>query len=167
MNSGAAVPEAGARSKASVGSSHHGVAFWVLGALGWAAIGFAVWGVVAHPGGTHPANFGVWFLGGALVHDLVIAPVVLLVGVALRRKVTRGRAAIQVAIVVSATLCLYSLPVLLGVGGLRDNQTLLPRNETAGLLAALAVVWGAAIVAMVLVRRRVGRRVDAAGESTP
>jgi hypothetical protein len=140
-----------------VGSSHFGIAFWSLGILGWAAIGYATWGVIVHPGATDPPNFAVWFLGAAVVHDLVVAPVVLVVGLALVRTVRRGRAALQVAIICSATLCLFSLPVLLGLGGLRDNATLLPRNETLGLVAALAVVW-ATTAAVVLGRRRSANR---------
>jgi len=145
---------AGPVGKGHVGSSHHGPAFWVLGLAGWAAMGFAAWGVLAHPGGTDPPNFAVWMVGGALVHDLVIAPIVLLVGVVLRRSITRGRAVLQAGLIVSATLCLFSLPVLLGLGGLRDNPTLLPRNEVVGLVALLAVVWLGATAGLVLRRRR-------------
>ena len=148
-----AYPRSGSPAR-TVGSSHHGTTFWVLGLLGWAAIAYAAWGVVAHPGGTDPPNFGVWFVGGLLVHDLVVAPIVLMVGVAIRRRVRRGRAAVQAALIVSATLCLFSLPVLLGLGGLRDNPTLLPRNETAGLLVLLAVVWAVTAAGLLVLRSR-------------
>lgn len=46
-------------------------AFWAGVVAGWAIIAFGVWGLFMDANQTNPASWVKWFLGGALVHDLV------------------------------------------------------------------------------------------------
>ena len=142
------------------GRSEHraGAAFWVSAALGWALILVGLRGVLSHRIDTRPAQLARFVVGGALLHDLLIAPVVILVGAGLARVVRgRARAVVQAALVVTAVLALFSYPLVRAYGKATRNPTSLPHNYTANLAIVLGVVWAVAAVAVV-VRIRKGRR---------
>ena len=130
--------------------------FWGSAAVGWAIVAFGVWTLLQRAGSTKPLNFAVLFIGLAVVHDLLFAPAVSLVGrVAGPHLSAAIRTIVFVAAVVSGSLALVALPPLLGDPA--DNATLLPRNYTAGLLISLAVVWATAGI-VIAVRRFVSKR---------
>jgi hypothetical protein len=98
-----------------------------------------------------------WLLGLALAHDLVLVPVVLAVGVALRRWVpVVVRAEVAGALIVSGVVVLEAWPALRGYGRLPNNPSVLPRNYAVGLAVTLACVW--AIAALIAAARIVRRR---------
>jgi hypothetical protein len=125
------------------GHSEYGRVFWALGAIGWALMAFGAWGILGRARATVPPELAAWVVGAAVVHDLVVAPVVFTVGRTLARTV-RGlpRAAIQVGLILTGILVLYSIPVVGGFGRLGDNPSLLPREYGTSLLFLLAAVWG-------------------------
>jgi hypothetical protein len=133
-----------------------GPLFWCSLVVGWTSIGFGIWTLFARAGATRPAGFAAWFVGLAVAHDLVLAPAVSIVATWLVPRVPRRvRGPVLGAAIVSGILALVSLPPLLGDPA--DNPSLLPRNYVAGLIVALAVVWGATatwIVVSVARRRR-------------
>ena len=120
-----------------------GPLFWGSAAAGWALIGWGLRGALHHRIDTRPGQLARFLLGGALAHDLLLAPLVLLAGVALSRAVRgRWRAPVQAALFISGTLALFTYPELRGYGhGLR-NPTSLPHDYAANL----AVVVGAVVV---------------------
>lgn len=96
-----------------------------------------------------------------MVHNLVLVPVVLAVGLAVRRFVpTPFRAVVQAGLLRSAIVILYALPLVLGLGSTGGNETILPRDYGGGLLVVVAVIWattfvaGLAVVVVVAHRRR-------------
>jgi hypothetical protein len=120
-----------------------GWVFWGSAAVGWAVVAFGLWTLLKRAGSTKPLNFTVLFIGLAVVHDLLFAPAVSLIGrVAGPRLSPAIRAIVFTAAVISGSLVLVALPPLLGDPA--DNMTLLPRNYAAGLLLSLAVVWATA-----------------------
>ena len=63
---------------------------------------------------THPVAAAVWLAGGLLAHDAVLAPLALLVGVAVARiPDRRWRRALGIALLVSVSLALLAAPPLL------------------------------------------------------
>jgi hypothetical protein len=127
--------------------------FWVSAAAGWAVIGFGLRGIFQHSLDTRPSNLARFVVGGALLHDLVVAPIVVVAGVMLARAVPgRARAAVQAALVVSAIVALFSYPLVRAYGLAANNPTSLPHNYTANLLVVLGVVW--AVAAVAVLRRR-------------
>jgi hypothetical protein len=137
--------------------SHHraGPAFWVSAVIGWAIIGIGLRGIFQHSLDTRPANLAKFVVGGALLHDLLVAPLVLLAAVALARAVPgRARSAVQAALVVTGVLALFSYPLVRGFGLAANNPTSLPHNYTANLLVVLGLVWAVAAVALVVRLRR-------------
>jgi len=131
--------------------------FWVSAVLGWAVIAYGVRGLLHHHVDTRPANLAKFFIGGALAHDLLFAPVVLIAGVLLARAVPRpARAWLQAGLLVSGCLALFSYPLVRDYAKVIHNPSSLPHNYTANLAVTIGVVWGAVIVGAVgtAVRRR-------------
>ncbi|RDI67869.1 hypothetical protein [Nocardia pseudobrasiliensis] len=98
----------------------------------------------------------IWFAGGILVHDFVFAPVCAALGAGARRLVPRGWWAGTVyGSVCSVALIAVALPVVGREHAVTTNETVLDRPYALGLIAALAVVWGAVAFITGLDHRRV------------
>jgi hypothetical protein len=132
-----------------------GPLFWASAAAGWGIILWGLRGALHHRIDTRPGQLVRFLLGGALAHDLVLAPVVLLIGILLARSVAgRWRAPIQAASFISGTLVLFTYPMLRGYGRTLRNPTSLPHNYATNLTVVLvAVVCGTALAALVASRR--------------
>ncbi|HEX7277068.1 MAG TPA: hypothetical protein VF244_06805, partial [Acidimicrobiales bacterium] len=63
-----------------------GPAFWVTAAVGWVVILVGLRGIFEHSLDTRPAQLARFVVGGALLHDLIVAPMVLLAAVVLARR---------------------------------------------------------------------------------
>ena len=130
--------------------SRHGRMFWVVGAIGWAVMAFGLFGAINEQR-TVPTELAAWILGMALAHDLVLTPVVLAAAIAMRRGLPpRIRAMVQGALLATALLVIYSLPLLLGYGRRATNPTIQPNNYALGFAVVAGIVWIAA--ATVLIR---------------
>lgn len=104
---------------------------------------------------TRPLVAAKWMLGLAIAHDLVLVPVVLAVGVAVRRFVpAAGRSSVSSGLLVSGTVALVAWPMVRGYGRLANNPSILPRNYATGLAITLAVAWTVTVVLGLLTRRR-------------
>jgi hypothetical protein len=125
-----------------------GALFWISAAVGWAVIlGVGLRGILAHSLDTRPANLARFVVGGALLHDLLVAPVVIVLGVSLTRVVpARARAVVQAALVASVVIALFSFPMVRAYGLATNNPTSLPHNYARNLLVVLALIWVAAAI---------------------
>jgi hypothetical protein len=146
----------------------NGPLFWISAALGWAVIAWGVRGIFQHSLDTRPSNLAKFVVGGALLHDLLVAPVVIVAGVLLARAVPRrARAAVQAALVVSGIVALFSYPLVRAYGLAANNPTSLPHNYAANLLVVLGVVWAVAAGAVVVRMRRTGPANAASAQEEP
>jgi hypothetical protein len=83
-----------------------------------------------------------WFVGGPILHDAVLAPVVGVLGVLLTRYVpVAWRAPIAVGAVLSGVLTLLAIPLLWRPFGVATNPGLHDRDYGTGFAIALGVVW--------------------------
>ena len=131
-----------------------GPRFWISAAVGWAVIGWGVYGIVSNRLDTRPANLATFVVGGALLHDLLVAPLVIVAGVLVARAVPgRARAPVQAALVVSAIVALFAWPLVRAYGLAANNPTSLPHNYALNLAIVLGLVWAAAGVAIFLKSR--------------
>jgi hypothetical protein len=88
-----------------------------------------------------------WFIGGPIVHDGVIAPVVGLTGLLLTRIVPPlWRTPVAVGAVLTGVLTLVAIPLLWRPFGTAVNPGLHDRNYGVGLAVALGAVWLAVVV---------------------
>jgi len=147
-------PADGVQVGGGAGGPHHargGLGFWLTAAGGWAVIAYGLWGVIHHRLDTRPANLAKFAVGGALIHDLVFAPLVLLAGVLVSRATPeRARGIVQAALIVSGSLVLFSYSLVRGYGHALHNPSSLPHNYTANLAIVLAAVWVIAAVAVIV-----------------
>ena len=134
--------------------------FWPLAIAGWAMMAYAIRGIFMHGVDTRPSKLFTLLIGVDLVHDLLLAPVVLAVGFLVTRLVpARIRPPVTAALFVSGVVVLYSYPLVRGYGRLAEfNSSRLPNNYARGLLIVLAVIWAVtAVVVAVRLRRRAPR----------
>ena len=130
---------------------------WLFLVPGFAAVGWGALGLLRDDR-VHLPAWLAWFVGSALVHDLVVAPLVVVVGAALARLLPRpARPPIVVGLVVSGVLTLVALPFILDLTTSLEPG-FLPLDYGRNLLLliagvmAVAGVW--AVAATVRARRR-------------
>ncbi|MCQ9182995.1 hypothetical protein KMT30_28920 [Streptomyces sp. IBSBF 2953] len=116
----------------------------LLGAAGSALMGVGAWLLTDV---RDPADVLVWLGGAVLLHDVLIAPSVLLVGLVLVRGGRRGP--VRGALLVAGALTAVALPVLLRPGRTANPSVLpldYPRNWLISLVAVatVAALWAAA-----------------------
>ena len=116
----------------------------LLVVTGVVAIAFGLWSMREFEIG-QVRSAVVWLVGGVVAHDLVLAPVVVVLGVVTGRIAPgRWRVPLVVVFVVWGSLTLIVLPALSGLGVRPDNPSLLDRAYLPAwlllsVLAALAV----------------------------
>jgi hypothetical protein len=115
--------------------------------LGAGAMTYGGWLLRPQLGTTLP-----WLVGGPVLHDVLVAPLVGLVGLALGRLVTdRLRLAWIVAgLLASATLLLIAVPLLWRPPSAPPNPGLPDRDYPLGLTVGLAVLWAAIVIVLVV-----------------
>lgn len=133
---------------------------WLFVLPGLAALAYGGFGLVTAGERVPLHAWATWFVGSALLHDLVIAPVWIALGW-LAAKVL-PRPALPAAVVggaVAGMLTLVALPFVLGFGADPDNLSFLPHDIGRNLLIIVAgvllisAIWGTVAT---LRARRVG-----------
>jgi hypothetical protein len=98
-----------------------------------------------------------WFVGGPLVHDGLVAPVVGLVGLGLTKVLPRPwRAPVAVGLVLTGVLTLLGVPLLWRPFGGATNPGLHDRDYGTGLVVALGIVWVAVVLVALAQQYRSG-----------
>jgi hypothetical protein len=132
--------------------------FWLGMAAGWLLIAVGVGGMVVQRGRTQPLGLARYVLGFLLVHDLVVAPVVVAGGWLVTRLVPPvARGAVRGALALTALILVFSWPLLRRYGENATNDSALPLGYGHTVPTVIAAVWVGAAVA-VLVRLTVARR---------
>lgn len=124
----------------------------LLGTAGLALLGFGVFRILDDQSRTDPRGLVRWLVGYVLLHDGVIVPVTMLVGVALTKFVPpRARRYLQGALVAAALVTLVSIPIIYKRGSQPAAKSL--ENQDYGLhLAWLLVLIGSVTLVAYLVR---------------
>jgi hypothetical protein len=115
---------------------------WCLGlAVGGAIFAFGVYGLLHDAVQTVPVDTLRWIAGSLVLHDAIIAPAVLVVGVVLTRLLpTAIGAGMQATLAVCAIVVVMSVPVLKGVGRRADNPSLLPHAYGQSLSIVISAI---------------------------
>lgn len=138
--------------------------FWPAALLGAAVVGYGLlrWA----PWDSRSIDLGTyvrWTVGLAVVHDLLFAPIVGLLGYGIARAVPRTyRATVQGAAIVAGITILFSIPFVRGWGR-NSNTSALPRDYAQGLTIILVLI-GAVTVGLLIrdhLRARATERTDA------
>jgi hypothetical protein len=111
-------------------------------ALGLPVMGYGLRGAIVDAADTHPSELTRWVIGAALVHDLMVVPVVVATALLVRRFVPRcAWPPVRAGLAATGILALVGWPFVRGYGADPTNPSLLPRDYGAGLTAAIGVVW--------------------------
>jgi hypothetical protein len=137
---------------------------WLFLVPGLAAVGYGAQGLLTAGGRVPLESWLTWFIGSALLHDLVIAPVWIGLGwLSVRLLPRAARPAVVVGAAVSGALVLVALPFVLGFGADPANPSFLPRDYGLTLLVLVLAVWAlTAMAALVAVRRARSRPAEPA-----
>jgi hypothetical protein len=129
--------------------------FWICVAVGWALIVLGIRGVIVDARFTRPPQWSGWFVGAAVFHDLIVAPLVFAVAAIVLRRLRRPyRAPVQAALVMTALVAFATLPVVLQLGEPTMNPTVLPNDATPALLMVLGAIWVMTVLALLRARSR-------------
>ncbi|MFC7304441.1 hypothetical protein ACFQVC_09485 [Streptomyces monticola] len=120
-----------------------------VGAAGAALMGVGAWLVA---GLRDPLDVLVWLAGAVVLHDGLLAPLVLGAGVLLGGLRT-GRAPVRGALIVAGCLTLVALPVLLRPGT-PANSSVLPLDYVRNWLLLLAATAGGTGAYLLFTRAR-------------
>lgn len=148
-------PAEGAVAPATAGTGRHGPMYYVTLVAGWGVIAFGLHGLLTTRG-TNPPAVLTLLVELNVVNDAIVLPAVVVVGLLLSRVVPRWcRAPLQVGLITTAVVTLYSYPLVAGYGrGPRAGFSRLPWNYAHNLAIVLAVVWAVTgLLAMVSWRR--------------
>ncbi|MEI4270613.1 hypothetical protein TEK04_02655 [Klenkia sp. LSe6-5] len=114
---------------------------WLFLVPGLLAVGVGGYGLWSSLSTSALGSWAVWFISGALLHDLVIAPVWVGLGWLATRVLPRpARAPVVVGFAVSGSVALVALPFVLGFGGDVGDTSFLPRDYGVTLLVVVGVV---------------------------
>ena len=100
----------------------------------------------------------IWFAAGVLLHDVIIAPITLLLG-----RIVRPGPVVAAGWMGAGVVLLLSYPLVKGAK-FRQNPTVIPQSPALGLTRALAAVAIGMLIAWVirfLLRRRVQEKTPA------
>ena len=128
---------------------------WLFLLPGLAAVVYGAQGLLTAGGRTPLGSWSTWFIGSALLNDLLIAPIWIGLGWLSARLLPRAaRPPVLVAAAVSGVLTLVALPFVIREDDSPGNASFLPRDYDRNLLVLVAVIWVVALVwAVVAVRR--------------
>ena len=132
--------------------------FWPAVAAGWGLIVAGIVGMFSQRDRTTPFQLVRYVVGFLLVHDLVVAPVVIGVGWLVSRAVPPvARGPLRAALALSALVIVFSWPLLRRYGEHATNDSALPLDYGRTVPVVLGVVWLVAL-AVLAVRVVNGRR---------
>jgi uncharacterized membrane protein len=117
------------------------VSFWIGLVAGWVAIVIGLFGVLDHPGSANPFKVLRLLIGLNIVNDALVVPVVLLLGLVVRRWMPRWLLMpAQVWLIISGVVTLYAFPLVRSYGKSKVNPSQLPFNYSHNLLIVLGCI---------------------------
>jgi hypothetical protein len=130
-------------------TERHGARFWICCAVGLAAMVYGAAGFLDRAPFSVGTTVVAWVVGADLLHDLVIAPLVCVIGFVLAGRLPQLlRWPVRAAALTSAVVLVVAYPALRGFG--RDtapgNRSVQPLDYPTAVATVLAVVWGLALL---------------------
>lgn len=138
---------------------------WLVIVLGWALVVGAVVGALGDDRLRGAGSWVRWLVGSAVVHDLVVLPLVVATGWAVSRFVPLAwRTPVRTAAVVGAIITATVWPIARRWGARDDNPSILPLPVGRNLLVLLMLLAVAAVAAGAVthLRQRSVIEIDAA-----
>jgi hypothetical protein len=125
-----------------------------VAAIGIVMIGIGLRGIIDHGADTHPRSWLIWIVAVALGDDLIVIPVLLLIGAVVARVVPSAvRAVVQTAMLISGAVSAVGIVAILASNRRihRNNPSLLPLPYVRNLVVILIAIWLVAAVVMTVI----------------
>ena len=141
----------------------------VLGVAGGALIAYGAVRLLSQVPITGLLALAGWLVAAVIVHDGLIAPLVVAIGVALTRLPPRARRYVQSALITGALITAVAVPLLLRHDSQPVAKAILQRNYAGGLALLLLLVAALALLRYVgrVVRDRISRPISRPGAEDP
>ncbi len=138
---------------------HQTPARWFVPALvvGWALMGVGVWNALQNDGDANPVALVKLVVGFDLVHDLVLAPLLVLGAWLITRLLPKpARGPCRVAGALTVLLVVFSRPLVAGWGRRPSNSSTLPHDYGRTVVLLLVAIWActAVFITLRVVRQR-------------
>jgi hypothetical protein len=101
-----------------------------------------------------------WLIGALVIHDGLLSPVVVGIGVALRRIPPRARRFVQFGLIAGALVTVIALPMIRQEGKQPKIKAILQQNVTANLGLLLGIIAALSLVGYAIAVAREGQRVS-------
>ena len=122
---------------------------WTCFVVGALIMAYGVVGLLDSTSWSAAKSVALWVVGADLLHDLVVAPVVCVLGFVIARRVSAAwRWPVRAATLTSALVLAVAYPALRGFGRDRvpDNRSVLPLDYPTAVATVLVVVWVVALI---------------------
>jgi hypothetical protein len=127
----------------------------LIGAAGVGLLGYGIVRIFTDAKDTKPAALLRWLVGALLVHDLLIAPVVLGIGWLLTRFVPpRARRYLQAGLICGGLVSAYGVLLIWRQGKAAASLALLRQDYLRNLLIVLAIVAAGCLIGYLVDRLR-------------
>jgi len=124
----------------------------IMAVLGVAFLGIGAYALLSQVALDTLPNLILWLVGGLVVHDAILAPIVAVIGLFLSKSLPDGiRQIVQGGLIVAGVVALIALPVVIGGGKTETNPSLLPLDYSRNLIIVLIII-GAITGLFVLLR---------------
>lgn len=130
--------------------------FWTCLAAGAGVVGYGLAGAWADRADTRPADLVGWLAGSGVLHDALLAPVVVAAALATRWVPEAARLPVRLGLALSALLTVLFWPVVRGWGRSPSVPSALPLDYGRNLVLVLVLTW-VVVAAAVVVRVLRGR----------
>ncbi|MEP6658449.1 MAG: hypothetical protein ABJD24_00860 [Acidimicrobiales bacterium] len=118
---------------------------------GWLVMGFGVTRALSDSRDAHPFALVVHVVAFDLAHDLLVVPLILVVGWGIGRALPAvARGPVRSACAVSAMFVVVAYPLVRRWGRRPTNSSALPLAYGRNLVLVLAMVWAVALAAIVI-----------------
>lgn len=135
----------------------------VLIGLGALCASYGGWLLLLRPHDLIPA--GTWLAGGVVLHDAVLAPLVIVSCIVVARVLPqRWRATAAMILVTFGSLTVIAIPVLGRFGAKADNPTLLDRNYLLGWVVLGALTLAGSVLVTHFSPHRANQATEASEE---
>lgn len=141
-----------------------------LGAAGVLLGLFGVFRILTQVPGADILALLVWLAAAVILHDGILSPIIVGVGVGLHRVVpSRARRFLAPALVVGGLMSVIALPLIYRENSQPPSKAILQQNYGGNLTLLLGIVAAAALLGYIatLFRDHTGQRRSAAQESPP
>jgi hypothetical protein len=118
--------------------------------VGWGMIAYGAMHALDDAGDAHPLAIVVHIVAFDVLHDVVIAPIVLLTAWMISKVVPHyARGTVRFAAAASAIVTVFSWPLVRAWGKRPNNSSTLPLDYGRNLVIVLAAIWALSIVTIV------------------